>query len=161
MAVALAALALAATGATAQQSKPREGTIGGGAGSGPTLTRDQLRDCLVEQDALKTAREPLAREAQAIDGEKADIARAGAALQEALDKLDRTNEEAVKAHMAQAQAHDQRIGEFNAKLAPYNERVRAMQARTERWKGSCADRRYREDDLILLQARKQVPGSPK
>lgn len=159
-ALALAASLFAAAAAHAQSKPPREATLGGGGASGgPTLTREQLRQCLVEQDALKTTRDGLAGETQAIDAEKAEITRAGAALKEALDKLDRSSADAVQAHVAEAQAHDQRIEAWNAKLAPFNERVQALQRRNEAWKGDCADRRYREDDLILLQARKQVPAA--
>ncbi|MGH6612262.1 MAG: hypothetical protein ACRECQ_18615 [Burkholderiaceae bacterium] len=151
-------LALVAGTALAQpQGKPREATLGGGSGSGPMLTREQLRECLVEQDELKTARDRLARETQQIDAEKAEIAGASAALKDEEGKLDKTNADAVKAYVEKAQAHDQRIDAWNAKLPAVNERVRGLQERNDKWRGSCADRRYKEDDLILLQARKQVP----
>lgn len=162
---ATAVLALAAAGATAQQppKKPSgEATLGGGASTGgAALTRDQLRQCLVEQDALKTTSGELARDQQAIDADKAEIGRAGATLKEQLDQLDRTSEEAVKAHVEKAQTHDKRIEEWNARLPAFNERVEALNRRGEGWKGQCAGRRYKEDDLILLQARKQVPTGAK
>lgn len=155
-------LVLLAGSATAQQGKPREGTIGGGrAGSGPTLTREQLRECLVEQDQLKSSRDMLARDTQTIDAEKAEIASAGTALTDEEGKLDKTSAEALKAHIEKVQAHDQRIDAWNAKLPAFNERVRALTDRNDTWKGRCAERRYREDDLILLQARKQVPADAK
>lgn len=155
------ALVFSVASAAAQQGKPREGTLGGGSGAGPTLTREQLRDCLVEQDQLKTTSDALARETQTIDAEKTEITSAGAALKEDEGKLDKTSADALKAHVEKALAHDQRIEAWNAKLPAFNERVRTLQQLNDKWKGGCADRRYREDDLILLQARKQVPKGAK
>ena len=162
----ICALALAAAGtAPAQQQKPgkpREAALGGGSGTGgPMLTREQLRECLVEQDQLKTVRDALTRDKQQIEAEEAQIASAGAALKEEEARLDRTSADAVKAYVEKAQAHDRRIEAWNAKLPAFNERARALQERDGQWRGSCADRPYKEDDLILLQARKQVPAGAK
>lgn len=160
--LAIAALCAAcAAPAPAQQQKAREATIGGGSGSGsgPVLTREQLRQCLVEQDAIAQARPAMVAEGKALDDEKAQIRQDGDALAQALQALDRQNAEAVQAHVAKAQAHDARIEAFNAKLPAFNDRAAAFQRREAAWKSGCADRRYREDDLILLQARKQVPAA--
>jgi hypothetical protein len=155
------ALALAVASAVAQTKDAKsvgEASLGGGRGSGPLLTREELRSCLIEQDALGQSRDEVARDSRTIDDEKAELARAGTALKDDLDKLDRTNADAVQAHVAKAQAHDQRIDAWNAKLPAFNERVQALQRRQARWKTDCADRRYRENDLILLQMRKQLPA---
>ena len=160
--VGVALLAAGVTLASAQTNKAAgESSLGGSAGSGPLLTRDELRTCLNEQDALARARDEAARDGRAIDDEKADIARAGATLGDELEQLDRTNTDAVQAHVAKAQAHDQRIDAWNARLPAYNERAQALQRRHAQWKADCADRRYRENDLILLQMRKQVPAAAK
>lgn len=151
--------AACAVPAQAPAQKAREATLGGGAGSGPVLTREQLRQCLVEQDAIAQARPAMVAEGKALDDEKAQIRQDGDALAQALQALDRNNADAVQAHVAKAQAHDARIDAFNAKLPAFNERASAFQRREAAWKGACADRRYREDDLILLQARKQVPAT--
>jgi len=161
----LAAAALLGAGvalATAQPGKSAgEASLGTGIGNGPLLTRDELRTCLNDQDALARSRDEVARDGRAIDDEKADIARADAALKEELAKLDRSNADTVQAHVAKAQAHDQRIDAWNAKLPAYNERAQALQRRQAQWKTGCSDRRYRENDLILLQMRKQVPAAKK
>lgn len=155
------ALAVLLAGGAAAQPKKGEATLGGGAGSGPTLTRDQLRDCLVEQDQLRTAGQALARDAQGVDAEKNELARAGAELKAQFEAIDKSDEAALKAHIERTRAHDQKVDEWNAKLPAFNERVAALQKRNADWKGACADRRYKEDDLILLQARRQVPAGAK
>jgi len=157
--LAVAALCAACAAPAPAQQKAREATIGGGSGSGPVLTREQLRQCLVEQDAIAQARPAMVAEGKALDDEKAQIRQDGDALAQALQALDRQNAEAVQAHVAKAQAHDARIEAFNAKLPAFNDRAAAFQRREAAWKSGCADRRYREDDLILLQARKQVPAA--
>lgn len=146
---------LVGAGAAWAQAKAGEGTLG--AGSGPMLTREQLRQCLVERDELKKASLALAGDQKALDDEKGALGAAATELREQLDRLDRTNADAVQAHVAKAKAHDEQVGAWNAKLAPFNERVRAHGKRNEEWKSACGDRRYREDDLLLLQGRKQVP----
>lgn len=160
LAALLAALACAAS-AGAQAPKPREATLGGSAATGPALNREQLRQCLVEQDALKGARDELARDAQAIDAEKSALARTGTTLKERFDALDKSDAAALQAHIDESKAHDERIDAFNAKLPAHAQRVAALRQRADTWKSGCADRPYREDDLILLQARKQVPAGAK
>jgi hypothetical protein len=150
-------LTLGAGTAWSQAKAGGEATLGGGSGSGPMLTREQLRQCLVEQDELKQATGALASEQKQIDDEKQTIQKADAELKEQLAQLDRTNAEAVQAHVAKAREHDQRVDGYNAKLKPFNERAAALQKRGGDWKAACADRRYKEDDLLLLQGRKQVP----
>jgi chromosome segregation ATPase len=159
--IALALAALLGGGAQAQQKPSREATLGGGAGSGPTLTREQLRGCLVEQDALKTERESVMRDKSALDAEKTDLQRAGEALKAKLEAIDPSNADALKAHIEESKAHDQRIDGWSARLPAFNDRAQALNTRSAVWKTDCGDRRYKEDDLILLQARKQVPAGAK
>jgi hypothetical protein len=57
----------------AAQSAPKTGSLGGGAGAGPMMTRDELRACLKAQTALKQRVADYDSQRAALDQEKAAI----------------------------------------------------------------------------------------
>ena len=66
------------TPAAAADAKPREG--GFGKGSGPLLTREQLRQCLAEQDRLKQETAAVQQLQHTLDSDRSEIDRAEAEL---------------------------------------------------------------------------------
>ena len=125
-AVVLAGTALIA-GAAAQAAL-RTGTLGKGKGSGPLLTRAELRECLAQQARIRAAADGVASAQATLDKEKSELQRRGLALKDELAALDRTSADAVAAYNAAAQEHDKRVDAYNTQSATFNSQVQDWQA---------------------------------
>lgn len=148
-------LALPASAQTAPrkpQAAPRTATLGGGAASQDRLmTREELRACLLRQQALEPRRAELARQQATLDEERAALLQSGQALQAELAALDRSSADAVAAYNARAAERDARVDGWNQRNVRISDDARAGQAEQQAWAADCAGRRYREDDEIALR----------
>ncbi len=147
---------------------PKKGntlTLGSGKPTGKLLTRDQLRQCLAKQKALKEQDAETAQAQTALDADKAAIARAdaeleseAAALQAERAAVDTTKEESIAAFNAKLaqraereRARDQRVADYNTRLPAFNARVQAGNQVRQGWQADCADRAYDEADYFAIQ----------
>lgn len=156
---------LAAPAAGPTPKKGNTLSFGGGKPVGKLLTRDQLRQCLAQQKALKDQDAETAQAQAGLDGEKAAIARADAELERQAAELqaeratiDATQEAAVAAFNAKLsqrgeseRARDQRVADYNARLPAFNARVQAGKLSHEAWQSDCAGRAYDEADFFAIQ----------
>jgi uncharacterized protein involved in exopolysaccharide biosynthesis len=150
-----AAVGLALAGASAHAASPkREATLGGGKGSGPIMSMAQLRTCVAQQSRIQGQNDEMAKAQQQLTTDRAEIDRNSAALKDELAALDRTNEEAVKAYVAKAQAHDKVIDDYQARVPQFNTQVEALQAQRAAYAKDCEGRRYLEDDYKDIKAGK-------
>lgn len=135
------------------RGEPRTAALAGGgaAPAGRLLTRDELRDCLQRQQVLGERRTELDRSQATLDGEKAELLKAGEALQAELAALDRTSADAVAAYNARAAERDSKVDAWNQRNTRFVDEARAHQADQKGWADACAGRRYREDDEIALR----------
>jgi hypothetical protein len=138
-------------------AKPGSGvaSLGGGGGGAkdlPILTRNQLRECLAQQDKLHADETEVVAQQRDMDADKAEIAQQGQALQAELAALDRTSASGVQAYNARAVEHERRIDAYNARSKPFNERVEALKTQRAGWAQECSNRRYMENDLIIIKA---------
>jgi hypothetical protein len=142
------ALGLLLTSPQAPAADPARttGSFGKGKTNRPLLTRGELRNCLATQDQVRQLGEGIVATQTALDKEKAEIARAGAALAEQLATLDRTSADAVDAYNAGAQAHDRRIDAYNAQTPAFNAKVDALKEARAKFAGACENRDFDEND---------------
>lgn len=138
---------------------------GSGSGSGKLLTRDQLRQCLSQQAALKTQGAEALRGREAIDAAKTELARLEAELAALAGELqaerasvDVSKTEAVEAFNARLALHEQKrrhrereVEAYNARLPAYNAQAEAHNAGQQAWQTECADRSYNEADFFAIQ----------
>jgi chromosome segregation ATPase len=131
---ALVAATTASTPALAQKS------LGGGSGSGPVMTREELRACLKQQDTLKVRVADYDQQRAALDKERADILQA----KQAID-ADRGGVQAGKINDLNARAADvaTRITEWNTRWQDFERLGRG---------GPTADRQRRQ----LLREQKEL-----
>jgi hypothetical protein len=149
----LATLSQAADPGASAPGKGGIGSLGKGPGNSlPILTRDELRTCLQQQDKLKADEDGILGEQRDLDAEKAAIAQQESALKGELAGLDRTAASAVEGYNAKAVEHERRIDAYNQRSRPFNAKVQAWQGERERWVTACSNRRYKEDDLIIIKA---------
>jgi hypothetical protein len=138
--------AVLAGGALAATEKLRLGVFGNGKGSGPLLTRAELRECIGMQERVKTGGEAAVRERDLLEQEKAMLMRQREDIQAALDKLDLANAEAVEQHKARAQTHDQSVQDFSARSNAFNARIGALEGDRTGFKQRCEGRRFDQVD---------------
>ncbi|GAB4038706.1 MAG: hypothetical protein Fur0014_07700 [Rubrivivax sp.] len=118
-----AALALTALpGAALAQAKT--GALGGGAGAGPIMTRDELRACLKSQAELKTRVADYEAQKAAAEKEKADIVAATQALAEEKAKLSAAASK-VKDENTRAANLAQRVDEWNERWQAFEKAQKA------------------------------------
>jgi hypothetical protein len=122
-----------------------------GKGSGPLLTRNELRQCMALHERTRTQRDEIDRLEQLIGQDKDDIARRGADLKEQMVWLDRYSEPAVAQYNEQSQARDKMIDAYEARVAAHNAQAEAWKADTAAFAKNCENRRYDEKDEQAIQ----------
>lgn len=142
----------AAAKPAAKGGTPREGSFGKGTSTLPFLTRDQLRQCLADQERIKTEGAELAQAQARLDQDRADIERLGAELAADKAKVDTSDEAAVNAYNERARQRAKRIEDFKAAAPLFNQRVDKLVVDRQAFATGCADRRYFEDDLDDIKA---------
>jgi len=148
---ALLVAALSASTATAGLAAGKEGTFGGGKGSGAFLTRAQLRDCINQQAKIKQQDTEMQAQQDKLNADKAEIGKRGDTLKTQLETLDRTSPDAVTAYNEQAAARDKMIDEYQEQVTQFNARVQSFNTDREGFTKNCSNRRYFEDDEIAIR----------
>jgi hypothetical protein len=148
-------LALIATSlvgeASAAGEKLRLGIFGNGKGTGPLLTRAELRECLALQERVRSGSEVAARDREQIDKDKAELIRQGDELKADLEKLDRTSAEAIEQYRARVVARDKAIDVLDARTAEFNTRIGKLNADRSTFTQRCDNRRFDELDEAAIR----------
>ena len=147
----IALLVIAGAAFAADAPGKKEGRFGGGKGSGAYLTKEQLRACLARRGKTKEQDADLVKEKAAIALQKDEIARVGEALKARLEGVDRSNAEAVAAYNDAAQARDQQIDAYQARVTAFNTRIDANQTERDAFAQACSNRRYFEEDELAIR----------
>ncbi len=106
------AATLSASVSSAAEEKLKLGIFGNGKGSGPLLTRAELRECFGIQERVRSGSETAGAEREQLEKDKAELVRQGTELKAQLETLDRTSQEAIDEYKARALARDRAIDEF-------------------------------------------------
>lgn len=139
---------------SAKSSKPREASLGGGSASGPVMTKDELRQCLAEQDRLKQETADVVATQKKLAADRAEIDRTSAALDADRPNVDVSNKEAVDAFNARLQAKGKLVADYQAAAPAFNQRVDKLDADDKAFTKNCRDRRYFEDEYDEIKAGK-------
>lgn len=138
----------------AASPKPREGSFGKGSSTLPLLTRDELRQCMNEQDRIKKEGADLAQAQARMDGERSEIERMGTELEADKAKVDVSDEAAVNAYNARVRQRTKLVEEYRAAAPVFNARVDKLAEDRKAYAAGCADRRFFEDDYDAIKAGK-------
>jgi hypothetical protein len=136
----------------AADAKPREGSLG--TGSGPALTRDQLRQCLAEDDRLKKEAVDAVEAQRALERDRAEIDRQGADIETQKGAIDKSDQAAVDAYNERLQARGKLIEAYRTQVPKFNQRIEALNASKAAYTKECTDRKYFEDDYEAIKAGK-------
>lgn len=138
----------------AKAAKPREGSLGGGTASGPMLTKDELRQCLAEQDRLKNETTEVVATQKKLAKDRAEIERISAELDADRPKVDVSNKDAVDAFNVRLQEKGKMVADYQAAGQTFNQRVDKLDADDKSFTKDCRDRRYFEDEYDAIKAGK-------
>lgn len=136
------------------EAAPREGAFGKGTSTLPILTKDQLRQCVAEQDRMKKEGNDLAQAQAKMEKDRAEIERLGAELEADKAKVDTTDEAAVNAYNDRARQRTKMIEEFKGGAPAFNARVDKLVVDRQAYAAACADRRFFEEDYEAIKAGK-------
>jgi hypothetical protein len=142
--------------AGALQAAPpkKEGTLGGGKGSGPVLKIEELRACIIRHDKLQAQREATLKAQAEVKAQRAGIDEGAAALKTATETVDKTSQDALNALLEQAKAQDKRVDDYQARVTEFNNQAEALNTEQAAYAKACEGRRYHEDDLKDIKAGK-------
>ncbi len=90
-----------------------------------------------ERSALNKERDDLSVQQKVLEAEKAEFAS--------------KSEVTVRDYNAKAAAVDAQVTHWNQRNEQWNQNARALEVERSEWVGTCADRRYREDDEIAIK----------
>ncbi len=139
---------------SAKAAKAREGSLGGGTASGPMLTKDELRQCLTEQDRLKNETSEVVATQKKLAKDRAEIERVSAELDADRPKVDVSNKDAVDAFNVRLQAKGKMVADYQTAGQTFNQRVDKLDADDKSFTKDCKDRRYFEDEYDAIKAGK-------
>jgi hypothetical protein len=136
--------------AKAASAPPREGSLG--KGTGALLTKDQLKQCMAEQDRMKQEGDDLVQTQAALAKTRSDIERLGSELDAEKATVDRSNQVAVDAYNERLRSRAKMIEDYKIAAPQFNQRVDKLSADRQGYAKDCADRRYLEEDYDAIKA---------
>ena len=141
----LAALMLSAPIAALAADK-KESQIGAGKPTGKYLTRDELRFCLKQKDVVLAANADAGKESADLGAAQDSLAKSGDELKAALESLDKSSPDDVKAYNDRSEARDKAIDDLQARVTAFNARVVENQKVRDAYLAACQNRRYFDED---------------
>lgn len=139
---------------SAKPGAKREGSLGGGTASGPVMTKDELRQCIAEQDRLKQETADVVATQKKLAADRAEIDRVSAALDADRPNVDVSNKDAVEAFNARLQAKGKLVADYQAAAPAFNARVDKLDADDKTFTTNCRDRKYFQDEYDEIKAGK-------
>ena len=148
----------AITSALPMESEARRGRVRiGGRGlapgarhSGPVLTREQLRQCVTEQNQINGQEDAVERLQSSLQADETKINTLEARIKAMEPHVDMYSQQSVDSFNALINEHKRLVGTYNSKLPTVNARVDALNAVVDRFNARCADRAYYEHDMTAI-----------
>jgi len=126
----------------------------GAKAKGPTLTRDQLRQCVAQQDRLDAdAAEMIGRDARSA-ADRGRIDALEAALKRLNDEVDGTSKAQVDAYNTMVKQSKTWVDAFNAELVEHRAFQDAYRERLRGFNADCAGHWYYDKDMAAVKAGK-------
>jgi hypothetical protein len=120
-----------------------------------TMSRDQLRACMDQQDRVTAMREKVLQEESSLDKQRAEIKRMDAELATKRAALDPADAAAKEALGAEEEKRNQIAEAFNARLPVLREQANAVNAERQSWVERCADKDFDEIDEYAIKRERQ------
>lgn len=134
--------------------KAGESASGKAVASDPLLTRDELRQCVTEQERMKRETTDIVQAQAALAKDRAELERVSAAIDADRAGVDRTDQAAVDAFNERAKARARQVESYQAAALRFNQRVDKLEADEKDYAKACTNRRYDNKDLEAIKAGK-------
>lgn len=115
--------------------------------NGTVLTRDQLRQCVAEQNWIEKSEAEVDRIQSSISSSENAITRLEAEIKIREPQVDRYSEESVNSFNVLIDRHRNLVDAHNAKLPNANIRIEQMNAAIQRFNAKCANHAYYDSDM--------------
>ncbi len=125
-----------------------------GKGSGPVLSRDELRRCMSEDDRLKKETADILETQKSMQKTRSEIDRLGAELEAEKATVDRSSQAAVDGFNEKSRSRGKLIEDYKAAAPLFNERVDKLATGQQSYARDCGDRKYLESDYDDIKAGK-------
>lgn len=122
--------------------------------SGPVLSRDQLRQCVSEQNQINSRSEHVDRAQASLDAERSRLNHLEQRIERAEPLVDVYSQESVDSFNAMIDQHRRLVASFNERLPASNSQVETLNAAVERFNSRCGERAYYEHDMAAVLAGK-------
>lgn len=117
---------------------------------GPVLTREQLRQCVAEENAINASGAQVDALQASLEASEASINRLENQINAQEPFVDRYSQESVARFNALIERHKHLVATHNSNLPVVNARVDQVNAAVQRFNSKCADRVYYESDMQAI-----------
>jgi hypothetical protein len=143
------------TGAQAADPTPAKSTAAKSKAN--LMTRDELRACLDERDAIAAERAQVQKENVALGSLQSDLKRGETAIAERRSATDPADAAAAATLQAEITKHDEVVDQFNARLRALKEKNQALETRRASFVQRCESRPYDEmDEAAIIRDRRKA-----
>lgn len=126
------------------------GLAAGARHSGPVLTREQLRQCVTEQNQINGQEDAVERLQSSLQADETRINSLESRITAMEPRVDVYSQQSVDSFNALVDEHKRLVGAYNSKLPSVNARVDALNAVVDRFNARCAERAYYEHDMAAI-----------
>lgn len=157
MILATVAAAMAPSAALARRGgrvRMSGGLSNGARHSGPTLSRNELRDCVKREDDINQLGLMIDSDQQVNEKRHMEIKRLGSGLEMRRASLDRTSQDEIDSYNAMVGRHRKLVQTYNDSLPESNAKVERHAAQVASFNSSCAGKAFYETDMNAVRAEK-------
>jgi exonuclease VII large subunit len=121
------------------------------------MTREELRACMDERDAIAAERAQVQKENASLGALQGDIKRGETTIAERRATLDPADAAGATALQADIAKHDEGVEQFNSRLRALKEKNQALETRRAAYVQKCETRSYDEmDEAAIIRDRRKA-----
>jgi len=128
------------------------GLPNGARASGPVLSREELRQCVVQEKTINAQSSDVDRMQSDLDAKKRELQALERRIAAAEPLVDTTSQASVDEFNALVDEHSRLVARYNAGLPPANDAVARLNASIDRFNALCANRPYYESDMAAVRS---------
>lgn len=121
-------------------------------GTGPTLSRDQLRDCVTQQNQLEADAKSLSTLDTELQSKLALIQNLEANIAQSKPQVDQYSQESIDSYNALARQYKMLVSTYNGSLPDHKSWIKEFKIAQQRFNSKCVGQTYSESDMKAVLA---------